>query len=86
MFSFDTDPVNWEEYYTDMPEYNNIDLPPPAMTIQFKFRNIEDYKNFMKVVTEQLYNGVRVFDGLQQKDSKTAWYPLPEREADYKYV
>jgi hypothetical protein len=86
MFTFDSESVDWEKYYTDMPEYNNVDLPPPEITVQFKFRNIEDYNTFMNVVTEQLYNGVRVFNGFQHKDEKTAWYPLPEKELSYRYV
>jgi len=86
MFSFETEDKTWQEFYTDMPEYNNKELPPPLMTATFKFRSMEDYEAFMKVVTEQLYEGVRVFDGFQSKENKTAWYPLPDQGSKYTYV
>ena len=74
-----------EEHWVGMPEYNNIKIPEPAIVVTFKFRNQEDYDNFHAVVKKELYDGKKVFDGMQRKDKKTAWYPLNEKASKYKY-
>lgn len=74
-----------DEHWQDMPEYNNINEPPPLITATFKFRNVEDYDKFHALVKEHIYDGVKVFDGMQSKDKKQAWYPLKEKPSKYEY-
>ena len=73
------------DLYFDMPEYNNVNLPEPFITATFKFRNQEDFDNFNALIKEHLYGGAKVFDGMQRKDKKTAWYPLLEKASNYEY-
>jgi hypothetical protein len=73
------------DLYFDMPEYNNVDLPNPAMTVMFKFRNEEDYNQFYALIKEHVFGGLKVFDGRQCKDKKTGWYPLLEKASKYEY-
>ncbi len=68
-----------------MPEYNNKDLPPPAITATFKFRNISDFEKFHALVKEYIYGGGKVFDGMQKIKEKNAWYPLLEKASKYEY-
>ena len=77
---------SWEEEYKDMPEYNNIKQPKPIITATFKFRNEEDFLRFKDAVQKHLYNGNKVFDGMQSKERKNAWYPHKEKASKYKYV
>ena len=37
---------DWEKEYIDMPEYNNIKQPEPAITATFKFQNETDFLKF----------------------------------------
>ena len=75
-----------EEHYQNMPEYNNIKQSDPLITATFKFRSKEDFDYFHKVVKENLYNNKKVFDGTQRKDKKQAWFPLPPRPSQFKYI
>jgi hypothetical protein len=77
---------NWRDHWKDMPEYNNAVQAEPFVTATFKFKNDEDFNEFKELVTEHLYNGERVFDGMQRKQKKTAWYPLKEKASKYEYV
>lgn len=77
--------IEWEEFYVGMPEYNNVNLPEPQITATFKFRNKEDFDRFHTHIKQYLYNGERVFDGMQKKDKKSAWYPLNEKGSKYIY-
>ena len=72
--------------WVGMPEYNNINLPKPVITATFKFASKEDYLKFKELVQEHIYNGDRVFDGMQRKDKKQAWFPHKEKGSRYKYV
>jgi hypothetical protein len=74
-----------EDLYFDMPEYNNVDLPGPAITATFKFRNEEDYNKFHELIKKHIYDGAKVFDGMQSKTKKNAWYPLLEKASKYEY-
>jgi hypothetical protein len=40
----------------------------------------------MEVVKRELYEGKRVFDGNQEKDKKSAWFPLASRPSEMVYV
>lgn len=73
------------DLYFDMPEYNNVNLPEPFITATFKFRNQEDYDTFHALVKKYIYGGAKVFDGMQRKDKKTAWFPLLEKASNYEY-
>lgn len=77
---------SWEYHWDDMPEYNNDEVIKPEKIATFKFRTESDYIEFMKIVKKELYNGNRVFDGMQKKDEKTAWFPLDNRPSEYVYV
>lgn len=76
---------NWEEHWIGMPEYNNVESLPPFITATFKFRNQEDFELFNKLLKEHLYNGEKVFDGMQRKDVKSTWFPLNEKANKYRY-
>ena len=76
---------NLDEHYVGMPEYNNIKESPPEITATFKFKTKEDFEVFHQKIKEVLYNGERVFDGMQKKDIKSAWYPLKEKGSKYGY-
>ena len=71
--------------YSGMPEYNNSKQPDPEITATFKFRSQEDYNTFHSLVKEHIYNGKKVFDGMQKKESKTTWFPLKEKASNYRY-
>ena len=74
-----------EEHYISMPEYNNVKISDPEITATFKFRNQKDYDYFHSIIKKELYNNEKVFDGMQRKDKKTAWYPLNEKASKYYY-
>jgi methyl coenzyme M reductase subunit C-like uncharacterized protein (methanogenesis marker protein 7) len=76
----------WEEHWVSMPEFNNVVQPKPAFTALFKFRNKNDFDKFHELVKEFIYNNERVFDGMQKKKEKQAWYPLSEKASKYNYV
>jgi hypothetical protein len=75
----------WEEHYVGMPEYNNVREPDPLIMATFKFRTQEDFEEFNKLVKEHLYDGERVFDGMQRKDVKSTWYPLRDKASKYRF-
>ena len=74
-----------ESLYFGMPEYNNVNLPKPAITATFKFRNQADFDKFHAIIKKHAFNGEKVFDGMQRKEAKTAWYPLLEKASKYEY-
>jgi hypothetical protein len=76
---------DWREEWVGMPEYNNVYQPEPEITATFKFRNEEDFLTFLALVQEHIYNGKRVFDGIQRKTVKSAWYPHNENGSGYQY-
>ena len=76
----------WQEHYIGMPEYNNIKEPEPLITATFKFKNEKDFSNFKDLVQKYIYNGVKVFDGMQRKEKKSAWYPHKEKSSKYEYL
>ena len=77
---------NWVDEWINMPEYNNIKQPPPLITATFKFRTQDDYDEFHSLIKKYLYNNKRVFDGMQKKNIKNAWFPLKEKASKYCYV
>ena len=76
---------NWRDHWKDMPEYDNTWEEEPECIAVFKFKTREDYESFKEFVKKNLYNGERVFDGMQRKDRKTAWYPPKKKSSNYKY-
>ena len=76
---------DWKEEWEGMPEYNNVKQPDPEITVTIKFRNKEDYDEFHALIKKHLYDGKKVFDGMQRKDKKTTWYPLKEKASKYYY-
>ena len=75
-----------KDHWKGMPEYNNVDQPPPFITAKFKFRNEADYQKFKSIVQKHAYNGEKVFDGMQKKEAKQAWYPHLVKGSKFKYV
>lgn len=73
----------WQEELAGLPEYNNINQPDPEVTATFKFRNQEDFQQFKSLVSEHLYNGGKVFDGMQKIDAKNAWFPHKQKASQY---
>jgi hypothetical protein len=76
---------NWEEEWVGMPSYHNVKRADPEITATFKFRNSEDFEDFKAKVKEHVYNGQKLFDGMQKKEAKQAWYPLLEKGSKYVY-
>jgi hypothetical protein len=76
----------WQEHYIGMPEYNNVVQDEPLITATFKFKTQEDFDEFNRLLKLHIYDGQRVFDGMQRKDKKNAWYPLKTKASKYKYV
>jgi len=37
------------------------------------------------LIKQHLYNGQKVFDGMQRKDKKSTWYPLNVKASKYRY-
>lgn len=76
----------WEEHYLGMPEYNNFREQEPEVVVTFKFRHKEDFVEFNKLIKEHLYDGEKVFDGMQRKEAKSAWYPLRDKPSKYRFI
>lgn len=76
---------DWKEEWIGMPEYNNVEKVPPLITATFKFRTQEDFDLFNKQIKKHLYKGEKVFDGMQSKEVKQAWFPLNEKASKYIY-
>ena len=76
----------WEEEWVGMPEYNNVEQPDPFIEATFKFRNQEDFDFFNKFLRDNLYQGEKVFDGMQRKHIKSTWFPLKEKSKGYRIV
>ena len=77
--------TDWQKEWKGMPEYSN-QKEEPLLTATFKFRTENDFTSFMEVVKRELYDGKRVFDGNQEKDKKSAWFPLASRPSEMVYV
>lgn len=80
-----TDTNDWRKEWMGMPEYNNQVQPEPAIVVTFKFKTQEDFNKFNGLVKKYLYGGEKVFDGMQRKDRKQAWYPLLPKASQYRY-
>ena len=75
-----------EREWQDMPEYNNVNEPPPMITATFKFKSEQDFLKFKDLVQKYIYDGEKVFDGMQKLEEKNSWYPHKERPSKYIYV
>ena len=84
-FDDKTEP-EWKDEWQDMPEYNNIKKPGPKITVTFKFRNNKDFEVFNELLKKHVYKTNKVFDGMQRKEEKWAWFPLDEKASNYEYV
>lgn len=84
---FAEDPVleKQDSEWTGMPEYQNVKDSPPEVVATFKFKTREAFERFEKVIKKELYEGQRVFDGMQKKDQKTTWFPLKEKASKFLY-
>ena len=78
---YDIQKKEWE----GMPEYNNINEPPPIIIATFKFKTENDFLKFKGLVQRYLYGGKKVFDGMQTAEVKNAWYPHKEKSNKYLY-
>ena len=58
----------------DMPEYENIFEQNPYITATFKFKSQADFDLFHERVKTFVYDGQRVFDGIQRKNKKGSTY------------
>ena len=76
---------DWREHWKDMPEYDNEWQEEPNCIAVFKFKTRDQYEEFKELIKENLYDGERVFDGMQRKERKTAWYPPKEKSSNYEY-
>jgi hypothetical protein len=82
MFDLDN---TWKKEWKGMPEYDNEDYPAPEVIVTFKFRTREDFEKFNEIIKKSLFNGEKPFDGRQEVNSKTAWYPPKEKSSKYVY-
>lgn len=57
------DDFDWQEEYREMPEYNN-DILNPYMTIKIHFSCEKDYKDFAKLINQNLTS-----------KTKSIWFP-----------
>ena len=73
------------KHWIDMPEYNNVKQKDPAITATFKFETQEDFDEFNSLLKKHVYHTNKVFDGMQRKDKKQAWFPLKEKGTQYLY-
>ena len=69
-----------------MPEYNNTKEPGPLITAKFKFKNKGDFELFNSLLKKHVYKCNKVFDGMQKKTEKQAWFPLKEKASKYRYI
>tara|TARA_Y100001938_G_C7960486_1_gene364056 strand:+ start:264 stop:530 length:267 start_codon:yes stop_codon:yes gene_type:complete len=83
---FENEENNWKNEWIDMPEYNNKKQEPPLITATFKFKTKEDFLKFKDLLQKYVYNGAKVFDGMQKKEAKNAWYPHKEKASKYEYL
>jgi hypothetical protein len=77
--------LDWKSEWKGMPEYNNVNQLNAEFTATFKFRNETDYKEFYELIKIHIFNGEKPFDGRQEKNSKTAWYPKKEKRSNFLY-
>ncbi len=84
--SFIEEENSWQKEWIGMPEYNNKKQEEPIITATFKFKTEKDYLKFKDLVQKYIYNGNRVFDGMQKVDKKNAWYPHKEKASRYEYI
>jgi hypothetical protein len=85
LFEEDNSVNNWQEHWIGMPEYKNVIQDKPAIIATFKFKSQKDFEEFNALIKKHLYNGEKVFDGMQRKESKSAWYPLPLKASKFIY-
>ena len=85
LFDKQNDCNDWREHYVGMPEYNNTKEPEPFIVATFKFKNQNDFDEFNKLIKQHLYDGQKVFDGMQRKEAKSAWYPLRDKPSKYRF-
>lgn len=76
----------YEKEWKDMPEYNNKPQEEPEIIAKFKFRNKNDFLEFNELLKKYVYKTNKVFDGLQTKTKKQAWFPLREKSSKYRYI
>ena len=75
-----------EREWQNMPEYNNINEPRPVIVATFKFKTEDDFLKFKSLIQEHIYNGEKVFDGMQKINEKNAWYPHKKKASSYEYI
>lgn len=85
LFDEESKTNDWKEHWIGMPEYNNVKKEEAFITATFKFRNQEDFDEFNLLIKKHLYNNEKVFDGMQRKNVKSAWYPLNEKSSKFVY-
>ena len=73
-------------HWAGMPEYDNKKEEEPEVTVVFKFRTVADFDEFNDLIKKYVYKTRKVFDGMQGKTEKRAWYPLKEKASKYEYV
>lgn len=86
LFENESNQNDWKEHYIGMPEYNNTKEPEPLIIATFKFKTQKDFDEFNKLIKEHLYNGQKVFDGMQRKEAKSAWFPLRDKPSKYRFI
>lgn len=72
---FDDLENNWEKEWKDMPEFVQEDLSP-FLTIKVHFRNVEDLKEFEKLVNQKI------------NKYKLIWFPeaKPRKVSHLRYI
>ena len=74
-----------EDHWVNMPAYENEKEEEPLITVTIKFKTQEDYENFNNLLKTHIYKTNKVFDGMQTKTKKQAWFPLKEKASKYIY-
>lgn len=83
---FSESDLDIQNYYTGMPEYDNKKGEEPLITALFKFSTLDDFEDFKNKVSNNLYEGEKVFDGMQKLTEKQSWYPHKLKASNYMYV
>lgn len=73
------------KHWVGMPEYDNKQLADALITVTLKFKTQEDFEEFNRLLKTEIYQCNKVFDGMQRKTKKQAWFPLLEKGSDYEY-
>jgi hypothetical protein len=76
-----------DKEWVDMPEFKNDVGVVPAVVAIFKFRTRDDFLKFKELLNKHLtVGGVKYFNGFNQLNHKTTWWPKEANMGSHKYI